>query len=148
VATNPGCESVGTEKRTCACGDFETREIPATGHSYGDWSVTTEPGCESVGVETRTCACGDSETREIAATGHHYKSVVTKPTETEKGYTTHTCENCGDSYVDSYTDKLPAKDPSNSQTGDSFNAALWMTVLVISAAAIVTVMVFGKKKLL
>ena len=36
---------------------------------------------------------------------HSYKAVVTAPTCTEKGYTTHTCA-CGDSYVDTYTDAL------------------------------------------
>ncbi|MBQ7875232.1 MAG: hypothetical protein IJ306_08775, partial [Oscillospiraceae bacterium] len=35
---------------------------------------------------------------------HNYKSVVTAPTCTEQGYTTHTCTVCGDSYVDSYVD--------------------------------------------
>ena len=37
---------------------------------------------------------------------HYYNDVVTKPTCTEKGYTTHTCLICGDSYVDSYTEPL------------------------------------------
>ena len=36
---------------------------------------------------------------------HSYKAVVTAPTCTAKGYTTHTCA-CGDSYVDTYTDAL------------------------------------------
>ena len=36
---------------------------------------------------------------------HSYKDVVTAPTCTEKGYTTHTCA-CGDSYVDTYVDAL------------------------------------------
>ena len=36
---------------------------------------------------------------------HSYTSIVTAPTCTEKGYTTHTCA-CGYSYVDSYTDAL------------------------------------------
>ncbi len=37
------CESVGERKHTCSCGHFETEEIPAIGHSYGEptfaWSV-------------------------------------------------------------------------------------------------------------
>ena len=33
---------------------------------------------------------------------HNYNSVVTAPTCTERGYTTHTCTKCGHSYVDSY----------------------------------------------
>ena len=36
---------------------------------------------------------------------HSYKAVVTAPTCSAKGYTTHTCA-CGDSYVDAYTDAL------------------------------------------
>ncbi|MBO5714904.1 MAG: hypothetical protein J6S23_00735 [Clostridia bacterium] len=40
--------------------------------------------------------CG--EARETAE--HNYTSVVTKPTCTAEGYTTHTCSVCGDSYVD------------------------------------------------
>ena len=38
------------------------------------------------------------------AGGHKYESVVTAPTCTEQGYTTHTCSACGDSYVDAYVD--------------------------------------------
>ena len=36
---------------------------------------------------------------------HRYTGVVTPPTCTERGYTTHTC-SCGDSYVDSYVNAL------------------------------------------
>ena len=37
---------------------------------------------------------------------HDYVAVVTEPTCTEQGYTTYTCSECGDSYVDDYTDAL------------------------------------------
>ena len=55
---------------------------------------------------------------------HSYKDVVTAPTCTEKGYTTHTC-SCGDSYVDTYTDALGhawdngkvTKEPTETETG-------------------------------
>ena len=55
---------------------------------------------------------------------HSYKDVVTAPTCTEKGYTTHTCA-CGDSYVDAYTDALGhawdngkvTKEPTETETG-------------------------------
>ena len=43
---------------------------------------------------------------EIAALSHNYVAVVTDPTCTEQGYTTHTCSRCGDSYVDGYVDAL------------------------------------------
>ena len=55
---------------------------------------------------------------------HSYKDVVTAPTCTEKGYTTHTCA-CGDSYVDAYVDALGhawdngkvTKEPTETETG-------------------------------
>ena len=53
-------------------------------HAYDD--------CEDLSCNI----CG--ETREKA--GHNYVSVVTKPTCTAEGYTTHTCSICGNSYVD------------------------------------------------
>ena len=55
---------------------------------------------------------------------HSYKDVVTAPTCTDKGYTTHTCA-CGDSYVDTYVDALGhawdngkvTKEPTETETG-------------------------------
>ena len=38
--------------------------------------------------------------------GHSYEAVVTAPTCQAQGYTTYTCANCGDSYVDDYTDPV------------------------------------------
>lgn len=35
---------------------------------------------------------------------HQFKDTVVKPTCSDKGYTTHTCKQCGDTYQDSYTD--------------------------------------------
>ena len=40
---------------------------------------------------------------------HQWTDVVTPPTATEKGYTTHTCSLCGESYIDSYTDPVVSK---------------------------------------
>lgn len=37
---------------------------------------------------------------------HNYTSVVTAPTCTEQGCTTHTCAECGDEYIDSVTEAL------------------------------------------
>lgn len=37
----------------------------------------------------------------VPALGHDYKAVVTAPTCTKVGYTTHTCVNCDDEYTDS-----------------------------------------------
>ena len=40
--------------------------IPATGHSYSEWTVTKAATCFAEGEEIRTCAtCGETETRAI-----------------------------------------------------------------------------------
>lgn len=42
--------------------------------------------------------------KEYTEHDHVYTSIVTAPTCTQQGYTTHTCSNCSDSYVDTYID--------------------------------------------
>ena len=62
--------------------------------------------------------------RCVEAHEHSYTAVVTPPTCTAKGYTTHTCA-CGDSYVDTYVDALGhawdsgkvTKQPTATETG-------------------------------
>ena len=49
------------------CGELIAKGevIPATGHSYGEWTVTKAATCFAEGEEVRTCACGEVETRVI-----------------------------------------------------------------------------------
>ena len=120
----PTCTEPGSETSVCpeaGCGKTFTREIPALGHSWDEGKVT-KPATEAEdGVKTFTCTrCGETKTETI----HSYKAVVTAPTCTEKGYTTHTC-SCGDSYVDTYTNALGhawdngkvTKEPTETETG-------------------------------
>ena len=73
--------------------------IPATGHSYGDWTHDAATA-EASSTHSKTCAnCGDVVTEACSFT-----DVVTPPTTTSQGYTTHTCDLCGYSYKDNYTD--------------------------------------------
>ena len=95
-------------------------------HNYEQTTIAAE--CERPGYIIMTCSsCGDSYVQKtLAELGHDYlngtctrcgqkegetphkhsyKDIVTAPTCTEKGYTTHTCA-CGDSYVDTYVDAL------------------------------------------
>ena len=88
----------------------------------------TKPATEAEdGVKTFTCTrCGETKTEVIPALSHEhsYKAVVTAPTCTARGYTTHTCA-CGDSYVDTYVDALGhawdngkvTKEPTETETG-------------------------------
>ena len=120
----PTCTEPGSETSVCpeaGCGKTFTREIPALGHSWDEGKVT-KPATEAEdGVKTFTCTrCGETKTETI----HSYKAVVTAPTCTKKGYTTHTCA-CGDSYVDTYVDALGhawdngkvTKEPTETETG-------------------------------
>ena len=73
-------------------------------HQFGDWSFIKEYDGASRIEEHRFCkVCGEEETRIITSDGHIYNSVATPPTCLEDGYTTHTCQKCGDSYIDSPT---------------------------------------------
>ena len=98
VTTPATCTKDGVKTRTCACGETETRAIPATGHTFGDWTVTTPATCTENGVKTRTCACGETETRTIPATGHTFGewTVTTPATCTEDGVESRTCSACGE----------------------------------------------------
>ena len=70
TCTEPG----KTEGKHCSvCGEVITaqKEIPALGHSWGEWTVTTPASCTATGEETRTCdRCAATEKRELAKTGH------------------------------------------------------------------------------
>ena len=90
TVTEPTCTGAGYTTYTCTgCGhSYKDNYKDALGHDYKN------------GECTRCHAKDPNQTHE-----HNYKSTVTKPTCTEKGYTTHTC-SCGDSYVDSYKDAL------------------------------------------
>ncbi len=116
--------------------------VPATGHSFGEWTESKAPTCTEDGEETRKCEhCDATETQAVAATGHSYVDKVTPPTATEKGYTTHTCEDCGHSYVDSYVDPDPN---ASADTGDAFSG-IWIALLVISLFGAAALVVTRKK---
>ena len=102
------CETAKTCER---CGKVEGK---AKGHTEViDKKV--EPTCTQSGLtEGKHCSVCNKVLQaqtKISALGHDYKSVVTKPTTTKQGYTTHTCTRCGDSYKDSYT--APIEEPKS-----------------------------------
>ena len=85
----PTCTQAGYTTYTCSCGDsYKSDYKDALGHDYKN------------GLCTR---CG---AKDPSAHTHDYKATVTKPTCTERGYTTYTCSVCGDSYKGSYVDPL------------------------------------------
>ena len=100
VTTAPTCTAKGVKTFTCTranCGATYTEDIDMFDHEMPDAYTTNNNSTHS-----KKCAnCDYTETADCA-----YTDVVTAPTCTEKGYTTHTCNVCGYSYVDTYVDAL------------------------------------------
>ena len=111
-AVAPTCtedgKTAGTVCSRCNTVLVAQEVVPATGHN-DTVVVTLEPTCLTPGVQKLTCSvCGFDRTEGIDPLGHEYDSVVTDPTCSERGYTTHTCkrEGCDHSFVDNYLDAL------------------------------------------
>ena len=110
------CMADGTKTAECdnGCGkkDTITDEGTKLEHTYGEWKVTKEVTCTEPGEKEKGCTaegCSEKQIEEIPALGHDCKDEVTEPTCEEKGYTTHTCTRCNDSYIDTYVDELGHK---------------------------------------
>ena len=93
AVTAPTCTEQGYTTYTCSiCGDsYKGDYKDALGHDYKNGACTR---------------CGAKDPGVTPPHTHDYKSVVTKPTCTQAGYTTYTCSVCGDSYKGSYVDPL------------------------------------------
>ena len=94
---------------TPVCGVTQTESIPALEPTEPE--EPTEPSVPSTPVKPVWQSWlekifGDWWGDEEEECDHEYASVITEPTCEEKGYTTHTCTKCGDTYKDSYTDAL------------------------------------------
>ena len=103
-AVKPTCENPGlTEGIKCSvCGKIlkaqETGE-PATGHAYGEWTVSEEATCTKEGKKISVCQnCGDTQTETIPAPGHREEIIPAKePTCEEPGLTEGIrCSVCGE----------------------------------------------------
>ena len=108
IVTEPTCTEQGYTTHTCRCGDsYIDTYVDALGHEWGEWVTTKEPTQTKEGEKRRTCTRCETEEKEIISViTHNYVDTVTEPTCTEQGYTTHTCSECGDTYVDTYVDAL------------------------------------------
>lgn len=101
------CTAEGYSVYTCSrCGaTFNDDVVSANGHDYGSWYTVKDSTCTETGTQRRDCiSCGSYETETILPKGHNYIPMVTAPTCTEQGYTTHVCSRCDDTYVDTYVD--------------------------------------------
>ena len=99
IVTNSTCESEGVMEYDCKhCDEKMIKAISATGHTLGEAATCTTP---------QICTVCNAILE--LPTGHSYTETVTAPTCTTMGYTTYTCENCDNSYIGDYTDKIAHK---------------------------------------
>ena len=103
------CTEVGWDAyETCSRCDYSTyAEKPALGHDIVKHDAKAA-SCTEIGWDAyETCSrCDYSTYAEKPALGHDYAAKTTKPTCTKKGYTTHTCTRCQDSYRDEIVSAL------------------------------------------
>ena len=98
-----GDVEVAVKKAVCS---YETADgtLYVGAHEHTEEVEAKEANCTEAGYEAgiKCSDCGEtvSGLTEIAALGHSYKEIVTEPTCTTDGFTTHVCSVCDDSYVD------------------------------------------------
>ena len=84
-----------------------------TGNALGECSINVRYGTvDSIPVPTETPTDVVNASGDATQHVHSYVSTVVEPTIWEKGYTLYTCNECGHSYTDNYTSKLPAPEPT------------------------------------
>lgn len=111
-----GCITSGYEKEICSFCEKVLSEaiITQKGHSYV--TVTEEATCAKEGTKKKLCSvCRGDETvlETYPIIPHSYEETVVPPTNTDYGYTLHTCSACGDEYKDNYVDPNAAKGDVN-----------------------------------
>ena len=102
------CLAGGYTIYTCQCGhSYKAGETPIGNHTVNEWTTIKQGNCTEEGERTGTCTtCSKSVTETFLTQDHKYTTVTVEPTETEPGYTTFTCDLCGNTYNDNYTDPV------------------------------------------
>ena len=137
VYTIPGSVTSIGDDAFSGCASLTSVTIPDSVTSIGNYAFSccgsltdvyftgteTAWNCITIGTANDALKNANIHYNYVSHT-HSYKAVVTAPTCTAKGYTTHTCA-CGDSYVDTYVDALGhawdngkvTKEPTATETG-------------------------------
>ena len=81
-AKAPTCTEAGWNAyETCSRCDYTTyEEIPATGHSFGEWTEVKAPACDAEGQDKAVCGtCGETVYRDTRISGDKNKILVSNP---------------------------------------------------------------------
>ncbi len=78
VTEEPTCTQTGVRTFTCECGENYTEDIPALGHSYGEWEDVVSDTCGGDSYSVRVCSvCGVDEKINIHPESHAWNSDYT-----------------------------------------------------------------------
>lgn len=97
--SNPTCTETGLRERYCPCGETESSELPASGHSYGEWIVDSEVSCYSDGERHIECTvCKETVKTETIPGGHSFGEWViqSEATCTADGLKSNFCSVCSE----------------------------------------------------
>jgi len=115
-------ESIGASSQPTEATSPQNGEDIATSPTTKEENADKNPQpTETVGQQgsedTATSPTIKDETTEenpkptVSTCQHNYVDTVTPPTYKDKGYTTHTCTLCKDSYIDTYVDSIVITGP-------------------------------------
>lgn len=116
IIKEPTCTEKGEKSVKCKlCGaDLGTVEIPATGHTDGEWVVKKEATCTEKGSKELHCSVCDAviKTEDIPAAGHKFgeKKTIKEATCTETGETEAVCSVCGETIKETIPKKAHVSD--------------------------------------
>lgn len=111
TVTEPTQMAAGKAQRVCSrCRTIQERTLDKLiqdhTHSYQS-TVTEEPTCAAQGIRTYLCTCGSRYTEAIPKLEHTFTASTVSPTCRSEGYVEHVCSKCGQSYRDTYTQRIP-----------------------------------------
>ena len=110
-----------------------TEPMPSETEHIHEYTATQEyePTCEDGGFIAHICVCGEFITEVVSEPlGHSFEDVVVEPTDSEPGYTEHTCTVCGYSYRDTDATTEPSTEPSTEPPAtDHVHTYIYLTVI-------------------
>lgn len=101
------CGNEGMSRKQCFnCGYTVIETVAKLAHTSDNGTITRNPTCSSYGEKVYKCNVCKAilKSEKIEKISHNYKSELILPKCAEKGYTLHTCVDCGDNFKDNFTD--------------------------------------------